>query len=194
MLRRCLLSLMVLAALPALAQYNMRKLMEEGRRTLGEGYYVQSMTIFQRVVSLKPGNYEAWYLSALSKYHLDDFKGATEDASQAIALNPYIAEIFDLRAMSRMAIEQYDSAAVDYTTALEIDAQNRGYWFNRAYCLYMCGNADVARTQLNYIVKRWGTFAEEQELRRAIDTGRKPKRKVQTAFNYLNNLKPLQPK
>lgn len=155
----------------------MRKLMEEGRRTLDMGYYVQSMTIFQRIVGLKPNAYEAWYLSGLSKYHLDDFKGAVDDCNKAIDLNPYIADIYDLRAMSRMAIEQYDSAAVDYTSALDIDAGNRDYWFNRAYCFYMCNEPDIARQQLDYIFKRWGDFSEASELRRALDSGRKPNRK-----------------
>lgn len=169
--------LLTMAVIPSSAQYNMRKLMEEGRRTLEQGFYVQSMTIFQRVVSLKPNVYEAWYLSGLSKYHLDDFTGAVEDCTQAINLNPYIADIYDLRAMSRMAIEQYDSAAVDYTSALEIDAQNRDYWFNRAYCFYMCDNPSTARQQLDYITKRWGTFDEARELYRALNNGRKPNRK-----------------
>lgn len=169
--------LMALLSFPAMAQYNMRKLMDEGRRTLEQGYYVQSMTIFQRVVSLKPNVYEAWYLSGLSKYHLDDFKGAVDDCNKAIKLNPYIADIYDLRAMSRMAIEQYDSAVVDYTSALEIDAQNRDYWFNRTYCLYMCGNPEVARQQLDYITRRWGMFDEARELQRALDNGHIPSHK-----------------
>ena len=107
--------------------------MEEGRRSLDVGYYVVSMQIFQRVVSLKPNMYEAWYLSGLSKYHLEDYEGAIADCSQAIRLNPYIHDIFDLRAMSRIKEADYDSAAVDFTRAIEMDKDNRDYWFNRAY-------------------------------------------------------------
>mgnify|MGYP004521014947 FL=1 len=169
----CLLLFLPLATQ---AQYNMRKMMEEGRRTLDQGYYVVAMQIFQRVVSLKPHLYEAWYLSALSKYHLDDFLGADEDCTQAIDLNPYIADIFDLRAMSRIALERYDSAATDYTHALDIDHGNRSYWFNRAYCYYMAGDNQTALSQLNYILKRFGPFAEAQDLARAINTGKKPVR------------------
>ena len=67
MLKRLLVVFLILCSLPASAQYNMKKLMEEGRRSLDVGYYVVSMQIFQRVVSLKPNMYEAWYLSGLSK-------------------------------------------------------------------------------------------------------------------------------
>lgn len=177
MLRRLAVLLLVGLSLPAVAQYNMRKLMEEGRRTLDLGYYVAAMQIFSRVVSLKPGVYEAWYLDGLCKYHLEDYTGAEQSCTRALELNPYIADIYDLRAMSRMAIEKYDSAAIDYTSALDIDADNRDYWFNRAYCFYMCGNPTVARTQLDYIFRRWGSFAEARELRHALDTGRKPVRR-----------------
>lgn len=59
MLRCIVLSLIALFTLPASAQYNIKKLMEEGRRTLDMGYYVASMQIFTRIVALKPNLYEA---------------------------------------------------------------------------------------------------------------------------------------
>ena len=33
---------------------------------------------------------------ALSKYHLEDYKGAYEDCEKALELQPYIADIYDL--------------------------------------------------------------------------------------------------
>ena len=72
MLRGIVVFLLCLLTLPSAAQYNIKKMMGEGRRALDEGYYVTSMQIFSRVVALKPNLYEAWYLMALSKYHLED--------------------------------------------------------------------------------------------------------------------------
>ena len=136
------------AALPLSAQYNVKRLMEEGRRQLDMGYYVVAMQVFERIAAMKPHQYEAWYLSALCKYRLEDFKGAAEDGSRALALQPYIPDLFDLHAMAAMRLERYDSAAIDYTRALEIDDANRGYWYNRAYAIYMgrqCGGASADR-------------------------------------------------
>ena len=48
MLRGVVVSLLCLLALPSAAQYNIKKMMEEGRRTLDQGYYVTSMQIFSR--------------------------------------------------------------------------------------------------------------------------------------------------
>lgn len=174
MLKRLLVVFLVLCSLPASAQYNMKKLMEEGRRSLDVGYYVVSMQIFQRVVSLKPNMYEAWYLSGLSKYHLEDYEGAIADCSQAIRLNPYIPDIFDLRAMSRIKEADYDSAAVDFTRAIEMDKDNRDYWFNRAYCFFQAGDNATAVQQLKYITSRWKNFAPAVRLLADIREGKKP--------------------
>ena len=104
MVRGIVVSLLCLLAMPSAAQYNIKKMMEEGRRTLDRGYYVASMQIFTRIVALKPNLYEAWYLMALSKYHLEDYKGAGEDCRRALDLQPYIAEIYEhMRCCARIA-------------------------------------------------------------------------------------------
>ena len=150
--------------------------MEEGRSMLDAGFYVVSMQIFSRVAGLKPNMYEAWYLSGLSKYHLDDFEGAEEDCTAAIKLNPYVADIFDTRAMSRIHEEKYDSAAVDYTRALDINPDNRTYWFNRAYCYYYAGQNRLARQQLEYMTARWKNFTQAETLLREVRSGRPPQK------------------
>ena len=162
------------AALPLSAQYNVKRLMEEGRRQLDMGYYVVAMQVFERIAAMKPHQSEAWYLSALCKYRLEDFKGAAEDGSRALALQPYIPDLFDLHAMASMRLERYDSAAIDYTRALEIDNANRDYWSNRAYAIYMGGDSVVARQQIDYILRRWPEFQQAQWLRSMIDRGVRP--------------------
>lgn len=174
-MRRWMTAVLWLAAvLPLSAQYNVKRLMEEGRRQLDMGYYVVAMQVFERIAAMKPLQYEAWYLSALCKYRLEDFKGAAEDGSRALALQPYIPDLFDLHAMASMRLERYDSAAIDYTRALEIDDANRDYWYNRAYAIYMGGDSVVARQQIDYILRRWPEFQQAQWLRSMIDRGVRP--------------------
>lgn len=174
-MRRWMFAVLWLAAtLPLSAQYNVKKLMEEGRRQLDMGYYVVAMQIFGRIAAVKPHLYEAWYLSALCKYRLEDYKGAAEDGSRALDLQPYIADIFDLHAMASMRLERYDSAAIDYTRALEIDDGNRDYWYNRAYAIYMGGDSAVASQQLDYIVRRWPLFSQAKWLQGMVKRGVRP--------------------
>lgn len=183
-----LVLLAIICSLPSCAQYNMKKMMEEGRRQLDAGYYVASMQIFMRVVALKPNLFEAWYLSALSKYHLDDFKGAEEDCSRAIVLNPYIADIFDLRGMSRIALAEYDSAAVDYTLAASIDSRNRNYWYNCAYSIYMSGNSRRATQLIDSMLTVWPGFDAALRLRRQIRRSPLPKNEAKGAEEVHFNL------
>ena len=116
------------------AQYNIKKMMEEGRRNLDLGYYVVSMELFRRIVALKPNLYEPWFLMAKSKFHLEDYEGAIENCTTAISLNPFVPEVADLRGLCNIRIEQYENAANDYSLAIELRPDNREYWFNRAYC------------------------------------------------------------
>ena len=175
MLRGFVVSLLCLLALPSAAQYNVKKMMEEGRRTLDQGYYVTSMQIFSRIVALKPNLYEAWYLMALSKYHLEDYKGAGDDCRSALTLQPYIADIYELYGMSCIRVERYDSAIVAFTHALDITPDNRDYWFNRAYCFYQIGDYKTALEQVDYILRRWPVFEAASQLRADIVAGRRPK-------------------
>lgn len=178
MFRCFVISILALFALPSFAQYNIKRLMEEGRRSIDSGYYIASMEIFRRIVALKPNLYEAWYLMALSKYHLEDYKGADDDCQKALQLQPYIADIYDLYGMVCIREEKYDSAIVAYTRALEIDRDNQEFWFNRAYSLYMTGNNKEATLQLAFILKRWPQFSAAQSLLDEVKSGRKPTKKT----------------
>ena len=173
-----MISLLILAASPLPAQYNIKKLMEEGKRTLDQGYYVTSMQIFSRITALKPNLYEPWYLMALSKYHLEDYKGADEDCQQALKLQPYIPDIFELYAMTCIRQEKFDSAIIAYTKAIELASDKRDYWFNRAYCIYMIDNVKLASEQLDYMLRRWPNFTEATALLRELQAGTKPRRSL----------------
>lgn len=181
MLRHLTIALLLSLTLPSFAQYNIKRLMEEGRNSLDAGAYVASMQIFHRIVSLKPKLYEAWYLMALAKYHLEDYKGADDACVKALALQPYIADIFELYGMTCIREERFPNAIEAYTKALDINPDNQEYWFNRAYCLYMTDNRKEAATQLAYIRKRWPMFEQAKTFEEEVKAGRKPKTNQSTA-------------
>lgn len=166
--RATILVVLLFLCVPVSAQYNMKKLMEEGRESLKNEYYVVALQIFQRVIGLRPDMNEAWYKSGVAKYHLEDYKGAEADCTKAIELNPFFVEYVELRAMSRLREEKYDSAIVDFTHALEMNPDNRNYWYNRAYCYSQLHAYSVAKSQLDYILKRWPDFDAAADLRRTV--------------------------
>ena len=187
MFRSLVISIFILFASPSSAQYNIKRLMEEGRSSLNNGYYIISLDIFRRIVALKPNLYEAWYLMALSKYHLEDYRGAYEDCQKALELQPYIADIYDLYGLICIHEEKYDNAVDAYTKAIKINSDNQELWFSRAYCLYMKGSLREASLQLSSILKRWPDLSVAQTLLNDIKSGRKPIRKTSqdTESKYL---------
>lgn len=175
MLRYIVVSLLLFITLTLSAQYNIPKLMQDGKLLLDKGNYVTALQIFQRITSLKPNIYKAWYSMALAKYHLEDYKGSLNDCTKALELQPYIAEIYELYGMLSIKDKSFDNAIKAYTKAIKINPKNRDYWFNRAYSFYMINKFTEALNDINYIFKHWKSFKEAQYLRSDIIAKQKQK-------------------
>ena len=80
------------------AQFNTDRLMLTGRSALYYEDYVLSIQYFNQVINAKPYLYEPWFFRGVAKFYLDDFVGAETDVTKAISLNPYISNMYDLRA------------------------------------------------------------------------------------------------
>ena len=75
-----------------------------GRSALYYEDYVLSIKYFNLAIGAKPYLYEPWYYRSVAKFNLDDFVGAEGDANEALKLNPYINDIYDLRAITRIRL------------------------------------------------------------------------------------------
>lgn len=183
MLRSGIIGLAVMFCMPSLAQYNIKRLLEQGQQSFSQGYYVASMQIGMRIVGLKPDMYEAWYMMANSKYNLDDFKGAANDSRRALLLQPYIPDIYDLYAMACIKVGNYDSAIEAYTKALALDKDNKTYLFNRAYCYFENGQRKDAERELLAITDRWKNFTQAITLLDDIKHNKTPQKKIKSVLN-----------
>ena len=104
----------------------------------------------------------------MAKFNLDDFVGAEGDANEALKLNPYINDIYDLRAITRIRQGRYDEAISDYDAAIRLEPRNRNYWFNRALCKMEDGKYDDALAQLDSIITRWDKFSKAYSLKAEV--------------------------
>ena len=75
--------------------------------------------------------------------------------------------------MSYIQKERYDSAAVDYTRAIELSPDNSNYWFNRAWCYDRANQRELSRSQLEYIIRRWPSLSQAKQLLRELNGGKK---------------------
>ena len=101
-LRTYLLSFLLVIVSGIRAQYNIDRLLTSGQIALSYDDYVLSIQYFNRIIELKPYIYQPWQYRAAAKFYLDDFSGAESDATEAIRLNPFVDNIYDLRAISRI--------------------------------------------------------------------------------------------
>ena len=140
------------------AQYNVDRLMTNGRVALHYEDYVLSIQYFNHAINQKPYLWEPWQLRAISKFYLEDWQGAEEDASKALELNPYVVSLYDLRGLSRIRLNKYADAINDYTKAISIESNNQNYWYNRALCSLEMKDYDCALAQLDTIISKWSNY------------------------------------
>ena len=65
-----------------------------------------------------------------------DYYGAIGDCSLSIGCDPYIGEVYRLRAINYIRTDNFEGAAADYHTLItERGDKDRDVWFNAALCL-----------------------------------------------------------
>ena len=69
---------------------------------------------------------EEYLKKGLAKFDLADYKGAIEDGTKAIALNPKYGEAYFWRAKFKYELKEYKEAIQDYSKAIEINPKE-GY-------------------------------------------------------------------
>ena len=142
-------------SLTSKAQYNIDRLIISGQIAYNNHDYVVAIQHFNNVLSGKPYLYEPWFYRGLCKLQLEDYVGAENDFNEAIKLNPYVHELFSARAESLIRLHKYEEAIADYDKALKFSPDERGYWYNRAYCRFFMKDYQKTHEELEYIVKRW---------------------------------------
>ena len=64
---------------------------------------------------------EEYLNSAVSKFYLNDMKGAIVDYTRAIKIDPNYVEAYRKRGLAKETLKDFSGAIVDYTKAIEID-------------------------------------------------------------------------
>lgn len=82
-----------------------------------------------------PENSLAYINRGVARHHLGDYRGALEDFSRAIELDPLSAQARNNRGLSRMKAEDIDGAISDFSKAIELDPEAAAVYFNRGIAL-----------------------------------------------------------
>lgn len=103
----------------AFAQIDVNRVMTIGQNALFFNDYLVSIGYFNQVIELRPWMADPYYFRALSKFMLEDYKGAEEDAGWAIERNAFIAKAYLVRGLSQRALKDNAQAVVNLKKAYE---------------------------------------------------------------------------
>jgi tetratricopeptide (TPR) repeat protein len=81
-------------------------------------------------------NGETIFNIAFEKYESGDFKGAIENYTKCIAIEPNLAEAYHNRAMAKTSLKDFQGAILDHDKAISIDSTKADYFYNRARAKY----------------------------------------------------------
>lgn len=123
------------AVMPLKAQVNTDQVLRIGQNALYFEDYMLSIQYFNQAIEAKPYLAQPYFLRAIAKLNLEDYRGAEADAAKAIELNPYLTDAYEVRGVARQNSGRPRLAIEDYTQALKLLPRNRQLLFNRALAL-----------------------------------------------------------
>lgn len=133
--RLLIASALVFAAFTAGAQVNTDQVLRIGQNALYFEDYMLSIQYFNQAITSKPYLATPYFLRAVAKLNLEDYRGAEADATKAIELNPFLTDAWEVRGVARQNSGKHSLAIDDYTEALKLLPRNRQLLFNRALAL-----------------------------------------------------------
>lgn len=151
--RVCSLLALLAAGVCAQAQINTDRMMTVGRSALYYDDYVLSIQYFNQVINAKPYLHEPYFLRGVAKLSLEDFAGAENDCSHAIAINPYVVDCYQVRGLARVYQGKYDLAIEDYRTGLRWDPENRSMRHNMILCYMRKNSMDDAMAAIDTLLQ-----------------------------------------
>lgn len=186
-MRRTLSSLLLLiVSFCAVAQLNTNRTVQAGRNALYFEDYALAINYFNMVIEAKPYLAEPYFLRAVAKYNLDDYVGARDDAAQAVAINPFLPNAWEVLGVAHQCLDNLPEAIASYSKALELLPHNRQLLFSKALayeesnqfaaadstyaelleCYPRFANGYVGRAQLN--LRQGDTISARTDLDQAI--------------------------
>lgn len=153
-----LATFIMLSSLSVTAQVNTDRVMMIGKNALYFEDYVLAIQYFNQVITAKPYLADPYYFRAMSKFLLDDFKGAEEDASECLKRNPYYTAAYQLRGAARQNQEKYELAATDYQRSLEFFPEDRITLVNMGIVNVEMEQYEVAEKFFDVLLRRFPDY------------------------------------
>lgn len=132
-------------------------LIERGKLYYDQDKFERALEDLSIALEINNGNYDALYYRACTLSNLDRHAEAIVDLSLILSIDKYesadIAEIYNLRASSYLALNKKEQALNDYNKAIELEPYFAQYIFDRAYFHQVIGRNKEAIVDYNLVIK-----------------------------------------
>jgi len=140
------------------AQVNTDQVVRIGQNALYFEDYMLSIQYFNQAIAAKPYLAQPYFLRAIAKLNLEDYRGAEADATKALELNPYLTDAYEVRGVARQNTGRHRLAVGDYDNALKLLPRNRQLLFNKALALDDLKEYDEALSAFEEIIRYYPSF------------------------------------
>lgn len=144
----------------AFPQINTERVLSIGRNALYFEDYILSIQYFNMVARVKPYLAEPYYLRAVAKINLEDYKGAEQDCSLALERNPFLVKAYHCRGVSRINQKRYAEAVADFDKGLEFDTENKTLLLCKGVSLLHDNRCNEAVDVLTHTVNLYPKFTD----------------------------------
>ncbi len=147
------------AAALASAQVNTEQVVRIGQNSLYFEDYMLSIQYFNQAIHAKPYLAQPYFLRAIAKLNLEDYRGAEADATTAIEKNPFLSDAWEVRGVARQNTGKYRLAIEDYNEALKLLPRNRSLMYNKALAMVALDENEGAREVFDEILRYYPGYA-----------------------------------
>ena len=155
------------------SQWDVKNAMESGMNAMENHDYMTAVLFYTRVIDARPNNHKALYFRGKAKYQLGDYSGCESDESDALSLNPYYYDAYELRGLSREKLGKFILASKDFSIA---SANSYNRWDlseHEAFCLLKGGDYQAADSLSEKLLRHLPETADYYILRAKAKYGLK---------------------
>ncbi len=116
-------------------------LMSQGIDAFYADNYSDAIELFNQAIAIDPDLPDTYSWRAWAYLHLEDYEQALSDCTQALSLNP-TAFAYWVRGLLQKKLGDLDSALMDFTTGINLDALDAANYFSRAVVWYELNQFD----------------------------------------------------
>ena len=152
-LRYIIIVLCILYPTLSFSQWDIKKAFESGVNALENHDYMTSIQFLTKVIDARSNHHKALFFRGKAKYQLGDFAGCESDETQAILLNPYYYDAYELRGFSREKTKKFHLAAEDFSIACANMSNRSDLSEHQILCELKSGNYLIADSLVSILLR-----------------------------------------